>query len=78
MNKEIIQKSSQMNRKHSFEEWQTIIKYSKDELAKLKGYSNWNEFYNWVAREGERSEVVAQQIESAMEEVWLYQKGFIK
>lgn len=41
----------------------------KDRVAQIKGYPNWKDFYNWVSGEREKPEVVAQQIESAMEEV---------
>jgi hypothetical protein len=45
------------------------ISKMKDKVAIEYGYLNWESFYNWIAREGEKPEVVAQQIESAMEDV---------
>lgn len=47
----------------------SILDKVKDEVAEEMGYPNWNEFFNWVAREGEKPDVVAQQIESAMQDV---------
>lgn len=44
------------------------IKKIKNIVARKRGYPNWDEYYNWIAREGELSSVVAQLIESAMEE----------
>ena len=34
-----------------------------------KGYPNWTEMYDWICREGQRPDVVAQLIEAAMQEV---------
>lgn len=45
------------------------LQQAKDRVAKSMGYPNWTEFFNWIARDGETPVVVAQQIESAMEEV---------
>ena len=40
----------------------------KDRIAQKQGYSNWEEYYDWIAREGQLPSVVAQLIESAMQE----------
>jgi len=40
----------------------------KDIVAKKRGYLNWTVYYDWIARDGELPSVVAQLIESAMEE----------
>lgn len=42
---------------------------AKNAIAVLKGYPNWDEYYDWISRDGERPDVVALQIEGAMEEV---------
>ncbi len=52
------------------------VKTYKDRVAQLKGYSNWKEYYDWIAREGQKPEVVAQLIESAMEEA--YKQGLLE
>lgn len=45
------------------------IKQCKDEIARSKGsYANWDEYYNWIAKDGALPAVVAQLIESATEE----------
>lgn len=38
-------------------------------IAKEKGYPNWDVMYCWICRNGERPDVVAQQIEALMTEV---------
>lgn len=41
----------------------------KDEIARSKGsYANWDEYYNWISKDGALPAVVAQLIESATEE----------
>ena len=41
----------------------------KDEIARGRGsYKNWDDYYNWIARDGELPSVVAQLIEGATEE----------
>ena len=44
------------------------IEEIKNEIAQQKGYPSWVDYYNWIAREGERSDVVAQLIEGAITE----------
>jgi hypothetical protein len=41
----------------------------KNWVARDMGYPNWNEYFNWVARNDEKPSVIAQQIESAMQKV---------
>lgn len=43
---------------------------SKEIVAIEMGYSSWDEFFEWVARDGEKPVVVAQMIESAMERIF--------
>lgn len=42
----------------------------KDEWAVAKGYHSWQSYYDWISREGEYPSVVAQLIESAMEQTY--------
>ena len=42
---------------------------AKDQVAKEYGYSNWDELYNWIARDGELPPVVAQLMEAALKKV---------
>ena len=42
---------------------------AKNKVAINKGYASWSEMYDWIARDGQLPTVVAQLIESAMEEV---------
>ena len=41
----------------------------KNKVAREKGYPNWDEYYNWIAKDGEYPSVVAQLIEAAMTQV---------
>lgn len=41
---------------------------AKNKVAQSKGYPNWKEMYDWVARDGQLPSVVAQLIEAATEE----------
>jgi len=45
------------------------IEQIKNSIAQEKGYPSWTQFYNFVSRDGEHAAVVAQQVESAMQEV---------
>ncbi len=47
----------------------TELEKIKDDVAWERGYPNWEEYYNWIARDGEFPSVVAQLIEGAMEDV---------
>lgn len=42
----------------------------KNKIAISKGYDNWDTYYNWVARDGQLPAVVAQLIESAIQEAF--------
>jgi hypothetical protein len=41
----------------------------KNNIAQSVGYADWTTYYNWIARDEERPDVVAQLIETAMEKV---------
>jgi hypothetical protein len=44
------------------------MKHLKDRIAIEKGYPSWDEMYNWISREGQRPEIVAQLIEAAVQD----------
>lgn len=42
-----------------------------DKVAKSKGnYKNWEDYYNWISREGQYPSVVAQLIEASVKEAY--------
>lgn len=57
----------------------TELEKIKDKVAIERGYTSWQEYYDWVARDDIYPSVVAQLIEDAMDDVCkLYHESKIK